>query len=270
MKLNIKGITYSDIYIRLTDEIGSKKKYVRPKCPHGKHKTYCGVCGGGCICKHNKRRSQCADSGGCAICDHNKQKPYCLDCNGSQICKANGPPHNSGCRTRANQILDRFCAHCFANLFPDAPSTLTIGRKYKQLQVVAHIASTYDGFVHDRSLYVDLEGGCASKKRRIDVRKLINNNMLCMEIDEAQRKRYLKQGEEHQYDDLFMYISGKYIFIMYNPDPYKDADDKKRNQKNDTKMALLEQLLNMLTRRINNELNTELVGIHHLCYDKSR
>ena len=201
---------------------------------------------------------------------HNKQKPYCPDCNGSQICKAKGPPHNSGCRTRRNQRLDRFCSHCFANLFPDAPRTLAMRKKSKELQVVAHIAPTYDGFVHDRSRYVDLEGGCCSTKQRINVRKLINHTILCVEIDEDQHKRYLKQDEEHRYDDLFMDFSGKYIFIRYNPNPYKDADDKKRNPRFDTRMALPVQLINMLTRRINNELNTELVEIHHLCYDKSR
>ena len=94
--------------------------------------------------------------------------------------------------------------------------------------------------------------------------------MLCVEIVEDQHKRYLKQDEEHRYDDLVMDFSGKYIFIRYNPDPYKDADNEQRNPKFDTRMALLEQLINMLTRRINNELNTELVEIHHLCYDKSR
>ena len=87
-----------------------------------------------------------------------------------------------------------------------------------------HIASTYDGFVHDRPLYVDLEGGCCSTKRRIDLRKLINNTMLCIEVDEEQRKIYIKHDEEHRYDDLFMYCSGKYIFIRDSPDPYKDAD----------------------------------------------
>ena len=94
--------------------------------------------------------------------------------------------------------------------------------------------------------------------------------MLCIEIDEHQHKSYIKHDEDQRYDDLFMDFSGKYIFIRYNPDPYKDADGKKRNPKFDTRMALLEQLINMLTRRISNELNTELVEIHHLCYDKSR
>ena len=166
--------------------------------------------------------------------------------------------------------MDRFCTHCFANLFPDDPRTLTVRKKSKELQVVDHIASTYDGHVHDKQLYLDLQGRCCSTKRMIDLRKLINNTMRCIEVDEEQHKSNFKQHEEHRYDDLFMYFSGKYIFIRYNPDPYKDAANKKRNPKFDTRMALLEQLINMLTTRINNELNTELVEIHHLCYDKSR
>ena len=65
---NLRNSTFSIIYKTVTDEIGAKQKYVRPKCPHGIHNTYCGVCGGGCICEHNKRTSKCAECGGCDIC----------------------------------------------------------------------------------------------------------------------------------------------------------------------------------------------------------
>ena len=94
--------------------------------------------------------------------------------------------------------------------------------------------------------------------------------MLGIEIDKHQHKSFIKHDEDHRYDNLFMDFSGQYIFSRYNPDPYKAADGKTRNSKFDTRMALLEQLINMLTRRIHNELNTELVEFHHLCYDKSR
>ena len=93
--------------------------------------------------------------------------------------------------------MDRFCTHCFAHLFPDELRTLTIRKKSKELQVVAHIASTYGGFVHEKLLHIDLQGGCCSTKRRIDVRRLINNTMLCIEGDEEQHKSYIKQDEEH-------------------------------------------------------------------------
>ena len=42
----------------------------------------------------------------------------------------------------------------------------------------------YEGFKHDKSFDVDLEGGCCATKRRVDIRKLIGNTMLCIEVDE--------------------------------------------------------------------------------------
>ena len=125
-------------------------------CEHDRLKNKCKQCKGSKICEQNKLRPQCPDCNGSQFCDHIKLKHRCPDCNGSSICKANGEPYNSGCRTLGNPKYDKFSTHCFANLFPDDPRTLTIQNKSKALQVVAHIASTYDGFVHDRLLYVDI------------------------------------------------------------------------------------------------------------------
>ena len=127
----------------------------------------------------------------------------------SDICKANGEPSHSGCRTRGHSRLGGFCAHCFVILFKDDPRKLTVRHRSKELQVVAHIASTYDGFVHDRLSNLDLEGGCCATRRRIDLRKLINNTLLCIEIDEGDHKSYIHSDEEHRYDDWFMDLSGK-------------------------------------------------------------
>ena len=151
----------------MTDEVEAKNKYVRPKCPHGQLKWHCGDCGGGSICEHGRRKSICKDCGGVSICEHGREKckckdcggvsicehgrrkaeckecgggsicvhgirkPQCPDCNGSTICEAHGPPYNSGCRTRGNRKYHGFCAHCFANVFPDDPRTLTIQKKSK-------------------------------------------------------------------------------------------------------------------------------------------
>ena len=54
---------------------------------------------------------------------------------------------------------------------------------------------------------------------------LIDNTMLCIEIDEKQHKRYIKYGGNIGYDTLFMDFSGKYIFIRYNPDRFTDKYD---------------------------------------------
>ena len=60
-------------------------------------------------------------------------------------------------------------------------------------------------------------------ERRIDLRKVISNTMLCIEVDEQQHTSNIKLYEEHRYDDLFMDFTGKNICIRYNPDTYTDA-----------------------------------------------
>ena len=88
------------------------------------------------------------------------------------------------------------CTHCFANLFPNDPRILKIKTKSKELKVVSHIAQKYEGFYHGKCFYVDLRtGGCCATKRRVDLRKLIHNTMLCIEVDEEQHKSYIQKYE---------------------------------------------------------------------------
>lgn len=130
-----------------------------------------------------------------------------------------------------------------------------------KLQVVNYISILYDGFIHDKCLYVDLKGGCCESKRRIDLRKLINNTMLCIEIDKNQHKNYIKFDEKNRYDDLFMDFSCKYIFIRYNPD--QDKDKKNKNSLFITRMNYLEKTINDQIEKINN-----IIEIIHLYYDE--
>ena len=118
-------------------------------------------------------------------------------------------------------------------------------------------------------MYADLEGGCCGSKRRIDLRKLINNTMLCIEIDENQHKYYIKSDENNRYDDLFMDFSGKYIFIRYNPDKFIDKYNKCKNPFFDNRMEVLSMLIDKHCQRIKNEENDDLVEIHHLFYDEN-
>ena len=53
--------------------------------------------------------------------------------------------------------------------------------------------------------------------------------MLCIEIDEDQHKRYINKDDNIRYDNLFMDLTGNYIFIRYNPDKYKDKYNKSKN-----------------------------------------
>jgi hypothetical protein len=202
-----------------------------------------------------------------------KQATCCIKCKKSEMenitnkkCRAN--ERGFMCPTRRNPYYEGYCTHCFAHLFPDHPKTANIHRNYKELKVVNYISSRYEGFLHNKSLYVNLNGGCCPSRRRIDLRKLIGNTLLCIEIDEHQHRGYCQLDEENRYNDLFVDFSGKYIFIRYNPDKFKDIKGKRRNPKFESRMKVLETEIEKHTLRIEEEENKELLEIHHLFFDK--
>lgn len=168
-------------------------------------------------------------------------------------CKSN-ETHNIPCDIKANNKYNDYCTHCFANLFPNNPKTLQIKAKSKELKVVNHISSIFKGFTHDKPLYIDL-------------RKLIGNTLLCIEIDEDQHKSYNKVDEVRRYNNLFMDFSGKYVFIRYNPDPYK-VNGIRRNPKFNTRITELVNKIKELEKHIQNGKNKELIEIHHMYYDE--
>jgi hypothetical protein len=232
-------------------------------CIHNKIKYECPDCGGSAICVHNIAKYSCKLCGGKRYCIHKKDMRYCADCGGSKICIAK---NDTNCRQIGNKKYNGYCAFCFSHIFPDDPLTLQIYNKSKELKVINYIATKYNGFIHDKCLYVGLEGGCCESKRRIDLRKLINNTMLCIEIDENQHKYYIKQDNENRYNDLYMDFSGKYIFIRYNPDSYIENGVRKNPHFN-TRMYELENLINDKILRIINDENIDLLEIYHLYYD---
>ena len=234
-------------------------------CEHNKIRSRCKDCSGSAFCEHNKRKSRCTVCRGSEICVHNKKKSRCPDCGGNEICKSKS---TTGCRTRGNRKLNGYCSHCFVNLFPEDPRSLTVRKKSKEIQVMTHIFSKYEGFKNDKPFYVDLEGGCCETKRRIDLRKLIGNTMLCIEVDENQHKYYIKEKEIERYNDLFMDFSGKFIFIRYNPDKYSDKYGKSKNPMFQTRMEVLEKAINKHTNRIETGENHDFVEIYHLFYDE--
>ena len=86
------------------------------------------------------------------------------------------------------------------------------------------------GFIHDKEM--DTINCDCSHRRRIDFRLLINNTLLCIEVDEKQHSSYMT--DEIRYNDLYMTFSGKFIFIRFNPDNYRiDGVLKKLKWKQD-------------------------------------
>ena len=96
--------------------------------------------------------------------------------------------------TLANRNYNNPCAFCFINLFPNDPKSIK-SRSSEELKVEVRILNKYPNFIYSKPFYADVDGGCCSTKRRIDLRMLINNTMLCIEIDENQHKKYIKYDE---------------------------------------------------------------------------
>jgi len=168
--------------------------------------------------------------------------------------------------TLANSKYKGYCASCYQQLFPTDPLTLQIHSKTKEIAVRDYINLNFEGFQHDIPLW---SGNCdCTNRRRIDHRKLIENTLLCIETDENQHKGYKKADEEIRYDDLYMLHGGKFIFIRFNPDKFKNKDGKNLNPMLYTRLPILKKEIENQIKRIKNEENKELLEIIHLYYDE--
>ena len=217
----------------------------------------------GKFCKCGKRPTFGLTSDTSASCCKDCKTEEMVDIyNKHKICKSNSI---TKCTQRGNKKYDGYCTFCFSNMFPEDPRTQFIFKKSKELKVVSYIKQIYPIFIHDKPFYVDLKGGCCNTKRRIDLRVLVNNTMLCIEIDENQHKWNNQQDEVNRYDNLFMDFSGKYVFIRYNPDKFKIGKTWK-NPRFETRMEKLIEEIDKQINRIQNEKNTELVEIHKLYF----
>jgi len=181
------------------------------------------------------------------------------------------------CETFATQKYDGYCAYCFTNLFPDDVRVKMARIKSREILVECFLEEEFGGFRHDTPI---IYGGCdCLSRRRIDHRKLINATMLAIETDEGQHKSYDDEDETNRYDDLYMHHSGKFIFIRFNPDSYRDQTGKRHpgffdnSMKQNTteverRLSVLKDKIDEITRRIEQDENTELVEIHKLFYDE--
>ena len=201
-----------------------------------------------------------------------KQPEYCSECKSVDMidvknkrCAAN-TEQGSICTQVANKNYRNYCTTCFKHFFPDDPLTSKIRCNTQEEKVKKFINDNFDGFVHDKPLWT---AHCdCSVRRRIDHRKLFGNTLLCIETDENQHKWYNKQDEKDRYDDLYNAYSGKWIFIRFNPDHYKDQNGKKKNPRMVTRLKALQAEINKQITRIEKEENTELVEIVYMYYDE--
>jgi hypothetical protein len=199
----------------------------------------------------------------------NKKLSHCVICKtdnmidlAHKLCKAN--EQEIICAQLGNKKYNGYCTHCFAHLFPLDPLTFQIRCKTKEIATRDFINSIYEGFKHDKPLWI---GSCdCTHKRRIDHYYLLGNTLICVETDEFQHKKYNKYDEEIRYDDLMMVHGGKFIFIRFNPDKYKEKGVNK-NPTIANRLRELSKEIDKQIKRVDNDENTELVEIIKMYYD---
>jgi hypothetical protein len=168
--------------------------------------------------------------------------------------------------TKANTKYKGYCCSCYQQLFPNDPLTFQIRSKTKEIAVRDFINTNFEGFHHDKPLWT---GNCdCTHRRRIDHRKLIGNTLLCIETDENQHKSYDKKDEEIRYDDVFMLHGGKFIYIRFNPDKFKDKNGQSANPMLYTRLPVLKEEIEKQIKRIENDENSELLEIIKLYYNE--
>jgi len=67
-----------------------------------------------------------------------------------------------------------------------------------------------------------------------------------------------------------MAYSGKWVYIRFNPDKYRDAKGKSRNPDIATRLAALKIELEKQILRIENEENTGMVERVYMYYDQNQ
>ena len=173
--------------------------------------------------------------------------------------------YNCPYNTIGNKKYKNYCTECFRRNFPLDPLTFQIKSKTKEIAVRDFINASFEGFQHDKLL--ETSHCDCTIRRRIDHRKLIGNTLLVIETDENQHKSYDEMNEQTRYDDLFMAFSGKWIYIRFNPDKYKNKEGYQKNPMVSTRLDNLKIEIEKQIKRIECEENTDLIERIYMYYD---
>jgi len=182
------------------------------------------------------------------------------------------PGMEGSCTRYWNSKFRGYCAHCFVNTFPNDPMSFTIRQKSKENKVRDYINANFKGFSHDQSLYT---AHCdCTVRRRLDHFKLIGNTIFAIETDENQHKSYDQMNEEMRYNDLYMAHSGRWVYIRFNPDTFKDKKGATRDPPMPDRLAALGEEMKRQIARITERGDVtpdakeqDLVEIVYMYYD---
>jgi len=198
--------------------------------------------------------------------DQIRKPKYCFSCKtNTMVNVVNKTCKSEHCSTRANDKYKGYCCFCFTHLFPEDPLTFQAQCKTKEIAVRDYINMNFEGFICDKQLQT---GGCdCTVRRRPDLRILINETLLVIEVDENQHKSYSEMHEETRYNDLYMAYSGKWIYIRFNPDKFK-KNNTNVNPSIAKRLPKLKEEIEKQFRRIENNENKELVERVYLYFDQ--
>lgn len=164
--------------------------------------------------------------------------------------------------------FDGHCRTCFYFRFPEHELSIRqinyCGKERKIKNFISQsglLDNDYKGFVHNTPMLIPDCNDC-TVKRRIDFRKLINNTLLCVEVDEHAHGGYNKVDEEIiRYNELMFAYTCRMVFIRFNPDPCRGHKSKLQER-----LPVLLEEIKRQTARILNDENTELLEIHYMYY----
>lgn len=204
-------------------------------CEHQKIRSRCKICQGSEICSHNQRRERCIKCNGSGVCPHMKIKANCKDCLGTNIClhlkrkvlcKVCGGSSlckSEWCETSGNKKYEGYCLPCFVNNPENQDKPIIINYKTKEKEVVEFVKKEFSNYIwiHDKKI----QDGCS--KRRPDLLLDMGSHIVIIEVDENKHNDYDCSCENKRLMQLSQDVLHRpIIFIRFNPDGYKDIDEK--------------------------------------------
>ncbi len=166
-------------------------------------------------CEHGINKKKCKRCNKSKYCIHENHKYYCQKCEGKGLCVF--------CKdTRANKKYEKHCLRCYVNLFPEK----AVSKNYltKERRVIDFIKGKFPDFDWYQSKRVF--DGCS--KRRPDLLLDLGYQLIIIEVDENQHRRYGDSCENRRIMELSLDVGHRpIIFIRFNPDGYINSFGKK-------------------------------------------
>jgi len=126
------------------------------------------------------------------------------------------------CNIRVQDKYDGYCMRCYMYLFPNKP--VSKNYKTKETAVTEYILSQFSNVTWT----TDKQIGDGCSKRRPDLLLDLGYQVIIVEIDENQHKRYDCSCDNKRLMEISQDLGHRpVIFIRFNPDDYYDKDGKK-------------------------------------------